>query len=132
GREGAPEAGGGLAEPAQARLARVGVGRGAGEAVGPRDPPAALARAGPLPGLLVGDAERSQVAPPCLIALPLLPAHLPQPSAEPFVEPLEYGGRVGQCEVGRPAGRVAIDQPDPFLDRDALATRGQPSRRLLD
>src|SRR5262249_61443357 len=76
-------------------------------------------------------ARRARFDASSVSASPPFPPTLPQPSAEPFVEPLEYGGRVGQCEVGRPAGRVAIDQPDPLLDRDAPAARGQPSQSLL-
>src|SRR5207245_3845233 len=92
--------------------------------------PVALARARPFADLSFRDTECEQIALPRAVALPFLPAHLPQPPAQPFVELREWSCRVGVREVGRPADRVAIDQPDALLHRDAPAACGQTAQPL--
>jgi hypothetical protein len=74
------------------QVAPVDVRQSALEGSGARDAPVALARAGPLAARSLGDPERAQVAPPRAVALPLLPAHLPETSAEPLVEVCEGRG----------------------------------------
>jgi hypothetical protein len=93
--------------------------------------PVALPRSGPLTGQLKGNSQRTQVAPPSSKALPFLPSHLPQPTAQPLIEFLEDRGRVGQRKVGRPAAAEAVDRSYPPLHRDGQLREVRRRKRSL-
>src|SRR6266540_3213661 len=120
-----------IAEAREALLCPVAVRQRPLEDSGARDAPVAPARACPLTGRSLGDTERTQVAPPRSGAPPFLPTHLPQPPAQPRVEPFEGVRRVGVREIRRPADREAVDRPDAPFHRDAPAARGQLAQTIL-
>ena len=124
-----PETAVGVGESFQAHgLVPVGVGQGALERTRTRRRASTPSASRPCAGVAGGDTERAEVPVARLWALPLLPAHLPEPAAQPLVELLERQGGVGQREVGRPSDREAVDLLDPPLHRDAPVARGQLAR----
>jgi len=65
-----PETAIGIGESLEAQVAPVGVGQGALERCGACNSPVPLARSGPFERLLLRDAQRLQVAPPCPVTPP--------------------------------------------------------------
>ena len=80
---------------------------------------------------MVGDTERAEVPVARLWTLPLFPAHLSEPAAQPLLELLERQDGVGKREVAGPSDREAVELLDPPLHRDAPVARGQLTDSIL-
>ena len=83
---------------------------------------------------MVGDTERAEVPVARLWTLPLFPAHLSEPAAQPLLELLERQDAVGGREVRRPPDRKrlisltrrSIETPQLRV----VSSRMRPSARL--
>src|SRR6266516_7188962 len=94
-RSACPETAVGVEEALQAHgLVPVGVAEGSLELGRVRDCPVALLRGGHFAAVSIGEAERTQALVARFGALPFLQADLPEPAAQPLVEPLERQGGI--------------------------------------
>src|SRR5207247_9214860 len=124
GSPGMPEPLPSRAESVQTEVLPVLVGQGARKE-GAGHPPVPFAASAPLPGLPLGKAEHPEVVSPGLGLLPLLPTHLTEPAAEPFIEVLELLWRLGQREVSAPAADVPVQALDSLCHGYPVAPSGQ-------